>query len=190
MTGFDRAKRPTVEVAHEALIRNWPRFREWINANREKLRARAAVLQAQTDWDQHERRDDMLLPAGFALERARELLADPGDITVGDIEEYIKKSISRDQARIDQEKAAEFEEARQAAEDARVRAELEQRRADAERQAREISDASRRKLMRYLFAAAGALAVAIASAVWAMSERSLAGQRLGLARTTAENSLR
>jgi tetratricopeptide (TPR) repeat protein len=186
VTGLDRAKRPTVEVAHEALIRNWPRFREWINANREKLRARAAVLQAQTDWDQHERRDDMLLPAGFALERARELLADPGDITVGDIEEYIKKSISRDQARIDQEKAAEFEEARQAAEDARVRAELEQRRADAERQAREISDASRRKLMRYLFAAAGALAVAIASAVWAMSERSLAGQRLGLARTTAE----
>jgi hypothetical protein len=25
VTGLDRAKRPTVEVAHEALIRTWPR---------------------------------------------------------------------------------------------------------------------------------------------------------------------
>ena len=48
VTGFDRARRPTVEVAHEALIRTWPRFRGWIDANREKLRARAAVLQVQS----------------------------------------------------------------------------------------------------------------------------------------------
>jgi Novel STAND NTPase 1 len=39
VTGFDRARRPTVEVAHEALIRTWPRFRGWIDANRETLRA-------------------------------------------------------------------------------------------------------------------------------------------------------
>ena len=47
VTGSDRAGRPTVEVAHEALIRTWPRLREWINANREKLRARAAVLRLE-----------------------------------------------------------------------------------------------------------------------------------------------
>src|SRR5262249_12367256 len=41
VTGSDREARPTVEVAHEALIRTWPRLREWINGNREKLRARA-----------------------------------------------------------------------------------------------------------------------------------------------------
>src|SRR5262249_55818009 len=51
VTGSDRAARPTVEVAHEALIRTWPRLRTWIDANRDKLRARAAVLQAKTDWD-------------------------------------------------------------------------------------------------------------------------------------------
>ena len=68
VTGFDRARRPTVEVAHEALIRTWPRLRDWINANREKLRARAAVLQAKTDWEQSGRRDDMLLSSGFQLE--------------------------------------------------------------------------------------------------------------------------
>ena len=74
MTGSDRAGRPTVEVAHEALIRTWPRLREWINANREKLRARAAVLQAKAEWEQQGRREDLLLPSGFQLERARSLI--------------------------------------------------------------------------------------------------------------------
>jgi hypothetical protein len=42
VTGFNRANQPTVEVAHEALIRTWPRLRAWVDANREKLRSRAA----------------------------------------------------------------------------------------------------------------------------------------------------
>ena len=95
VTGLDRARRPTVEVAHEALIRTWPRLRGWIDANREKLRARAAVLQAKADWEQNGRRDDMLLPAGLQLERARTLLADPGDITTDDIKEFIDESERR-----------------------------------------------------------------------------------------------
>ena len=64
-------RRLQVEVSHEALIRTWPRLRDWIDANREKLRARAAVLQAKAEWEHQERRDDLLLPAGFQLERAR-----------------------------------------------------------------------------------------------------------------------
>jgi hypothetical protein len=113
VTGSDRAGRPTVEVAHEALIRTWPRLREWINADREKLRARAAVLQAKADWEQNGRRDDMLLPAGLQLERARNLLADPGDITTDDIKEFISLSSSREQTeRKDREEALARDEAR------------------------------------------------------------------------------
>ena len=97
VTGLDRAARPTVEVAHEALIRTWPRLREWINANREKLRARSAVLQAKSEWEQSGKRDDMLLPAGLQLERARTLLADPGDITTDDIKEFISLSSAREE---------------------------------------------------------------------------------------------
>jgi tetratricopeptide (TPR) repeat protein len=129
----------------------------------------------------------MLLPAGFQLERARELLADPGDITIDDIQDYITQSATHEQARIEQEKAAELEEARQATEAARVRADLEQRRADAERRAREVSEASRQKLVRYLMVAVTALAIAVGSAIWAISERRLASQHLDLARTTAES---
>jgi WD40 repeat protein/energy-coupling factor transporter ATP-binding protein EcfA2 len=99
VTGYDRAARPTVEVAHEALIRTWPRLRQWINSNREKLRSRAAILQAKADWEKSDRRGDMLLPAGLQLERARSLLADPGDITTDDINEFILLSSAREEAK-------------------------------------------------------------------------------------------
>ena len=99
VTGWDRAARPTVEVAHEALIRTWPRLRGWIDANREKLRARAAILQDRAEWEQNGRRDDLLLPSGFQLERARTLLADPGDLPTDDIGEFIELSSARQTAR-------------------------------------------------------------------------------------------
>ena len=92
VTGLDRASRPTVDVAHEALIRSWPLLREWINASREKLRARGAILKAKTEWEENDKREDLLLPAGFQLERGRKLLADPGDVPVADIEEFITLS--------------------------------------------------------------------------------------------------
>ena len=97
VTGSDRARRPTVEVAHEALIRTWPRLRDWIDASRERLRARAAVLQAKADWEQNDKRGDMLLPPGLQLERARSLIADPGDITTDDIKEFISLSSAREE---------------------------------------------------------------------------------------------
>jgi TIR domain len=94
---WDRSAQATVEVAHEALIRTWPRLRVWIDANREKLRARAAVQQAKDNWQQNGKPDDLLLPAGFQLERARALLVDPGDITTDDITEFISLSSARDE---------------------------------------------------------------------------------------------
>jgi len=98
VTGWDRATRPMVEVAHEALIRTWKRLGDWIDENREKLRARDAVLQAKAEWEQNGKRDDMLLPAGLQLERARSLLADPGDIGTDDIKEFILLSSAREEA--------------------------------------------------------------------------------------------
>jgi WD40 repeat protein len=113
VTGWDRDTRPTVEVAHEALIRRWPRLRGWVDSNREKLRARAAIRQAQTDWEQNGRREDMLLSSGLQLERARTLLADPGDITVDDLQEFISLSSGREQAaRRQREQALARDEAR------------------------------------------------------------------------------
>jgi len=41
----------TAEVAHEALIREWPTFRAWINANREGLRVQRDLSLAAREWD-------------------------------------------------------------------------------------------------------------------------------------------
>ena len=49
--------RATVEVAHEALIQRWPVLQTWVNANREKLRARTSLLRAMTEWEEN-RRDE------------------------------------------------------------------------------------------------------------------------------------
>jgi hypothetical protein len=48
VTGADGANRPTAEVAHEALIRTWTPLHRRVDANRETLRSRAAILRAKT----------------------------------------------------------------------------------------------------------------------------------------------
>ncbi|MGH2996981.1 MAG: hypothetical protein ACRDM9_11765, partial [Gaiellaceae bacterium] len=41
----------SVEVAHEALLREWPRLREWIEEDTEGRRLRHHITQAATEWD-------------------------------------------------------------------------------------------------------------------------------------------
>jgi WD40 repeat protein len=41
----------TVEITHEALIREWPRFRDWISADRTKLLAHQQLSQDAAAWD-------------------------------------------------------------------------------------------------------------------------------------------
>jgi WD40 repeat protein/DNA-binding SARP family transcriptional activator len=41
----------TVEVAHEALIREWPRLRDWLNEDREGLRLHRHLTEAAHDWE-------------------------------------------------------------------------------------------------------------------------------------------
>ena len=60
VTGYDtlqgptlstgRDLRATVEVAHEALIRRWATLKAWVDANRQKLRDRTAILRAKAEW--------------------------------------------------------------------------------------------------------------------------------------------
>jgi WD40 repeat protein/tRNA A-37 threonylcarbamoyl transferase component Bud32 len=45
----------SVEVAHEALLREWPRLSEWIEEDAEGRRLRRHITQAATEWDVAER---------------------------------------------------------------------------------------------------------------------------------------
>jgi hypothetical protein len=63
-----------VTVAHEALLWHWPRVREWVDQNRENLRIRSRIAAAAERWQNHDKRADLLLPAGKPIGEAESLL--------------------------------------------------------------------------------------------------------------------
>lgn len=50
-----------VQIAHEALLRSWPRLRGWIDDARDDLRMRQRLIQHAGDWRAADRDADMLL---------------------------------------------------------------------------------------------------------------------------------
>jgi eukaryotic-like serine/threonine-protein kinase len=71
-----------VRVAHEALLRQWPRARDWIQDNRRLLQAKARMRRAAARWIEDGRSADQLLnpgrPLQDALEAAKQLPDDLG----------------------------------------------------------------------------------------------------------------
>ncbi len=62
---------PTVEVAHESLIRSWPRVRDWLDEDRDGLRLERHLSEAAREWDAAGRPDSELYRGG-RLEAASE----------------------------------------------------------------------------------------------------------------------
>jgi WD40 repeat protein len=61
---FDRdplSRAPTAEIAHEALLREWPRLKEWIIASREDLGQHRRLAAAAADWSAAGRNSSFLL---------------------------------------------------------------------------------------------------------------------------------
>ena len=78
LLSFDRDPRtqaPTVEVAHEALLDQWARLREWIAAARDDLRAHQRLAIAASEW-LDAGRDPSLLLRGNQLVRFRSWAAE------------------------------------------------------------------------------------------------------------------
>ncbi|MGH8899820.1 MAG: TIR domain-containing protein, partial [Egibacteraceae bacterium] len=66
-----------VDVAHEALIRGWPELQEWIEQDRELLRAHRRLTEAVAEWEQSGREEGFLYRGGrLAAWRDRP----PGDL--------------------------------------------------------------------------------------------------------------
>ncbi|MBL8161719.1 MAG: hypothetical protein JNJ61_06995, partial [Anaerolineae bacterium] len=58
---------PTVEVAHEALLREWERLRAWLNDGRDEIRLQRQLNAMTTEWEQA-RREISFLATGSRLE--------------------------------------------------------------------------------------------------------------------------
>jgi hypothetical protein len=54
-------RHPTVEVAHEAILREWDRLRQWLNESCDDIRQEHAIARAAEEWHQHKRDKSYLL---------------------------------------------------------------------------------------------------------------------------------
>jgi TIR domain/Trypsin-like peptidase domain/AAA ATPase domain len=60
----------TIEVSHEALIREWPRLASWLREAREDIRLQQTVSEDAAEWEQHNKPGDRLY-RGSQLKEAR-----------------------------------------------------------------------------------------------------------------------
>jgi WD40 repeat protein len=65
-------REPTVTLAHEAVLTRWPRLRDWVDEDRERLLAMARLTQAAQEWADLGK-DPGALPRGGRLEQAEQL---------------------------------------------------------------------------------------------------------------------
>ena len=105
LLSFDRdpdTREPTVEIAHEALLREWARLRGWIDDAREDLRRRAMISAATAEWLRADQSVEYLV-SGVRLAQAEEA-TDDGSIRLTETErEFLDASL----AHRDAEAAAE-----------------------------------------------------------------------------------
>ena len=92
LTDRDDRMQPVAGIAHEALLTHWPRLKDFLDKDREFLRARTRA--AAERWRRESRDVDFLLHEGKPLAEARELLKTRRDDLEPETIEFIEQSIS------------------------------------------------------------------------------------------------
>jgi Tol biopolymer transport system component/DNA-binding XRE family transcriptional regulator len=108
---FDRdlvTNGPTVEMAHEALLKSWARLRDWLDNSRTELRTQRQLMMAATEWASGGR-DPSFLAGGVRLAQFEALAegADrPGGVALtAEEKEYMTASVKeRERAQLVQER--------------------------------------------------------------------------------------
>jgi WD40 repeat protein/DNA-binding SARP family transcriptional activator len=90
-------REPTVEVAHEALLRAWPRLRGWIDASREDLGNHRRLATEAAQWEDAGREPSFLL-RGSRLERLEAWAAGTGFALNAAEREYLDASLQHREA--------------------------------------------------------------------------------------------
>ncbi len=154
----------TVEVAHEALIREWTRLCEWLNENRAGLRLHRQLTEAAQVWERIGY-DAGMLYRGARLAEAVEW----ADGHAEDLNTQEQRFLEASQADAQAQQEAEVERQRRELRAAQTLAEEQRRRAEAERQRAEGQAQAAGKLRRravVLAVAAAGLVILLAAALW------------------------
>ncbi len=120
-----------VEVAHEALVRNWPRLVEWLEDERVALRRRQRLATQAVQWDARGRKNnDSVLLRGWLLEEAKKFegLSDLETVFVETSEEAVRQAEQVEEDRRQRELAQAQElvrRAEQIAEEQKAKAKAE-----------------------------------------------------------------
>jgi WD40 repeat protein/transcriptional regulator with XRE-family HTH domain len=139
LLAFDRdpvTRGPTVEVAHEALLREWPRLREWLNESRADVRWQRQLAAAANEWRSANREASFLL-TGARLEQFEGWAANTSVALTQDERAFLEAGIAERDQRAAEERERqqrELETVRQLAETESRRAEEQTRSADRLRQ--------------------------------------------------------
>jgi WD40 repeat protein/serine/threonine protein kinase len=99
---FDRdplSRSPTVEVAHEAIIREWNQLKQWLDASREDVRQQRRLASLMTEW-QNAKRDASFLLRGAQLQQF-EYWGTNSDLALAENEqEFLQASLAAHEAQI------------------------------------------------------------------------------------------
>ena len=177
LLSFDRdlqTRGATVEVAHEAILREWERLRDWLRENREDMRLERQLGLAAAEWEQSAR-DESFLLGGTRLGQF-ESWAGHAPLALTPLEHaYLEASL----AARERQAAAEQERRQRELETAQKLAETETARADE-------SAAANRRLRRRAVWLGLALALTLLAAVAAVA---LGVQSQTLAEANLDNFL-
>jgi energy-coupling factor transporter ATP-binding protein EcfA2 len=83
-----------IDVAHEALIRGWPRLQRWLNEDREFLLWRQRLRAALAEWRRTDRDEGALLRGTSLAEAERWLTEQPGDLNRAE-RSYIQAGVAQ-----------------------------------------------------------------------------------------------
>jgi WD40 repeat protein len=90
-------KRVVAEVAHEALLRAWPRLADWLREERDFLVCKGDTERAQRRWLAMGQVDKALL-TGFDLARSEESLVPRSEDLSPEVTAFVQRSIAADRA--------------------------------------------------------------------------------------------
>ncbi|WP_330290691.1 nSTAND1 domain-containing NTPase [Streptomyces sp. NBC_00576] len=109
VTDSDERAMPTVEVSHEAVIRNWGRLRTWLDGDRQFLLWQQRTRRRYEDWRAVPDDASTVLHGRLLTEAEGWLQSQGSDAVAGDLQEFIRHSADIHRAELHQQALAQVE---------------------------------------------------------------------------------